>query len=616
MGAPHDKITTNTTNDTFKGYPKHFRFPYEVEILGAVPEGYQAVDEFRKEFKRNKTFTKHPNGGGLVEEGSYVQESVYVAPHAIVCGSSNISGFVQILGTALVKNSDIKGTAVIQDNAFVIKSKIRGGVIVEGLGFVDNVTMSGNAKIQGRAEVSNYKLSGKVLVGGDVLVYNESGSCDNGEYYRLENYFKDRLLECDGRDSNHEDNKDVNEPFLIKNSHKFYLQNVGTKKLMYLEGSVYLTKVIQRQNLPKNQKFEIQNHPRGTVSITQSVLDENDSINLSLSVYLGGISQNPDNALVLVSTNQRIENKWLLEPTNDPLTFKIRSDESKNILIANPSNTSSQIMQSNTSKDDANTKWRLIPEIIEEGKYYIKNVATGKVMSVLGSGTKPGTSVVQNAFNGGNNQKFAVAINGNGYTLRPLHTSGMYLNVCGCQNKNNTGITIWKKYWPVEQFNIDFVKYTADGTPIYEIKSMYSNLSVGVHNSNAPRVMQWNMVSGITNDPRFQWVLVPVSSSKTRELSMENSLEEEEIQIPQIDIFPNPATDIFSVDITGFSDEEELIIIIADSQGNQVLKKEIGQERKLSFDAEALGLKQQTYVIQIHNGSDKRVSKILKFDKK
>lgn len=216
MGAPKDEITTNTTNDTFKGYPKHFRFPYEVEILGAVPEGYQAVDEFRKEFKRNKTFTKHTNGGGLVEDGSNVGVSVYVAPYAIICGGANIQGNVQVLGTALVNGGNISGDVLIRDNAFVIRSEITDKAMVKDLGFVDNVTMSGNAKVQGRAEVTNYKLSGKVLVGGDVIVYNKSGSCDNGEYYTLENYYKDRLLACDGRDSNHEDNKDVNEPYIIK----------------------------------------------------------------------------------------------------------------------------------------------------------------------------------------------------------------------------------------------------------------------------------------------------------------------------------------------------------------------------------------------------------------
>ncbi|MCC7316967.1 MAG: hypothetical protein IT219_00415, partial [Bacteroidales bacterium] len=40
MGAPHDQITTNTTNDTWRGYPKHFRHPYELTISGAVPEGF------------------------------------------------------------------------------------------------------------------------------------------------------------------------------------------------------------------------------------------------------------------------------------------------------------------------------------------------------------------------------------------------------------------------------------------------------------------------------------------------------------------------------------------------------------------------------------------------
>jgi hypothetical protein len=102
MGAPKDNIQTNKNNDTWKGYPKHFRYPYELNIIGAVPEGFQEAAKFRAQLKQNGAL--HTNGGGWVANGSNVASTVYVGPHAMVLGNSNISGNVRLENTALVRN--------------------------------------------------------------------------------------------------------------------------------------------------------------------------------------------------------------------------------------------------------------------------------------------------------------------------------------------------------------------------------------------------------------------------------------------------------------------------------------------------------------------------------
>ncbi len=208
MGAPWDIITTNTSNDTWKGYPKHFRFPYELNINGAYPEGFQDPSEFRAQLKFNGQL--HPNGGGWVENTSNVSPSVYVGSHAIVYGNSTINGNVRIENTSVVRNSTISGNALIQDNAFVSESTISENAKVVGHAQVENVNLSGNALIGMRCKVYNYTLSGSVEVGGDVIVYNEDGNCNNGAHYRLTNYYDNKFLECDGRTAEHPDNKDVN----------------------------------------------------------------------------------------------------------------------------------------------------------------------------------------------------------------------------------------------------------------------------------------------------------------------------------------------------------------------------------------------------------------------
>lgn len=212
MGAPKTDITTNTSNDTWHGYPKHFRFPYEISITGAVPEGSQDPVLFRSYFRKNGH--KHVNGGGWIVNSSNVSDSVFVGPNAMVLGNSIVTGHVVIDNTSVVVNSTIKDQANILDNAFVIGSKISGNAIVSGHAYAENVTMSESAKVWMRANVLNYTLKGNAEVGGDVVVYNQNGVCDNGVQYVMTNYYDDKLLDCDGKTANDPINKDVNNTYV------------------------------------------------------------------------------------------------------------------------------------------------------------------------------------------------------------------------------------------------------------------------------------------------------------------------------------------------------------------------------------------------------------------
>lgn len=208
MGAPYDDIQTNSSNDTWKGYPKHFRYPYDLYIDGAKPEGYQAGNSFRAQLKINGTI--HPNGGGWVQNSASVSPSVYIGEHAIVLGNSTITGNVVIDGTAIVKDASISDNVIVTDNAIVLGGNASGSARIKGQAFSENNEIYGSALVHMRARVSNYELYGNIEVGGDVVVYNEFGSCDNGVYYRMTNYYEDNLLECDNRTAMHPENSDVN----------------------------------------------------------------------------------------------------------------------------------------------------------------------------------------------------------------------------------------------------------------------------------------------------------------------------------------------------------------------------------------------------------------------
>lgn len=211
MGAPNDDITTTPDNDTWKGYPKHYRFPYELSITGALPEGYQPAGEFRQLLKQNGHL--HSNGGGWISNTASVTESVYVGPYAIVLGNSQLSGNSRVEDHAIIKDATLTGTAKVQDNAVVTDGNLGENAVVGGNAFVENTVLDGNALVHMRARVSNYTLSGAIEVGGDVVVYNTEGNCDNGVYYKMTNFYEDNLLECDNRTAAHPDNSDVNNTY-------------------------------------------------------------------------------------------------------------------------------------------------------------------------------------------------------------------------------------------------------------------------------------------------------------------------------------------------------------------------------------------------------------------
>jgi hypothetical protein len=119
------------------------RYPYEVEVSGAVPVtkplAYTAA-----------SYRTHANGGGLVALTATVAATAYVGPNA------------RVLGTAVVTAS-----ARIEDYAVVAgTAKVRGNAGVSGYAVVyGNATVEGNAKIRDHAQVAD-----NAYVGGNAVV--------------------------------------------------------------------------------------------------------------------------------------------------------------------------------------------------------------------------------------------------------------------------------------------------------------------------------------------------------------------------------------------------------------------------------------------------------------
>ena len=216
LGAPVDSMHANPAlNNTWNGNPKRYHYPYEVRLKNAVPEGYQNPDLVRPQLRRSPG-KRHANGGGWVDDRSTVDASVYVGPRAIVAGASMITGNARIDGYAYVQDATISGNARVTDNAFVLGGTLTDSAVVRDQCFAQNNRITGGAVLGGCSQVFNYKLGGSVRVFGDLVVYNETGECNTGEYHVLTQYYRNELLPCDMRDSTHPENVSVNRPMIFE----------------------------------------------------------------------------------------------------------------------------------------------------------------------------------------------------------------------------------------------------------------------------------------------------------------------------------------------------------------------------------------------------------------
>lgn len=202
-GAP--KIHTSYVWEP--GFPKIKRYPYEVKIANAVPEGYQADDSFRSYLRTNGK--KHTNGGGWVTNGTTIASTVYVGPKAIVRGG-NYSGNVRIEGTAQVYNATMSGNVIIRGNACINGGTFSENAIVEENAFMEACTMKGTALSTDNVFVFGVNYSGNVIMGGD----SENGDCAAGVYLQFPHGNNGRNS-CDGKGASDASNQDVNPAYTL-----------------------------------------------------------------------------------------------------------------------------------------------------------------------------------------------------------------------------------------------------------------------------------------------------------------------------------------------------------------------------------------------------------------
>ena len=154
---------TPTVNHKIKqnqDYHTIYRFPYMVEIIGAKPEGFQAV--------ANPPGNVHTNGGGFVAGTARVAKTAYIGPNARVLGTAQVKGNARIEGRAIVKGGVVSGNAIVRDYAMVAGGTVTDSAIVSDGAVIWNGRISGNARVHGSSFVDgrNTKVQDNAQVGG------------------------------------------------------------------------------------------------------------------------------------------------------------------------------------------------------------------------------------------------------------------------------------------------------------------------------------------------------------------------------------------------------------------------------------------------------------------
>lgn len=185
------------------GYPKTRRYPYELRIANAVPEGYQPAADFRKWRKTNgKT---HSNGGGWVANGANVASTAYVGPYAMVLGGT-VSGSARIEGFATMQGGTVSGNAIVKDNAAIYNATVSDNAMISGNAWTEGGSFTSSAQVKGNAMVWAASYGNSVVVGGDA----EIGSCSTNGVYLQAPYFRNNRTECDGKGASDASNVDIN----------------------------------------------------------------------------------------------------------------------------------------------------------------------------------------------------------------------------------------------------------------------------------------------------------------------------------------------------------------------------------------------------------------------
>ncbi|PUZ25384.1 multidrug transporter [Chitinophaga parva] len=265
-GAP----TTHTSYPWEPGYPKVRRFPYEVRIANALPEGFQST--YRSEYRVNGH--AHSNGGGWVANTATVAATAYVGPKALVLGTSNISGTARIDGNAWVENATVQNTVVIKDNANVWGGTYSGSETIAENAILNLCTITGNGNYKGNCMEWGVTFGNNLTVGGDAEIV----SCSTVGTYLQVPHPNNGRTDCDGKGASDASNTDINSSY----------SNFTASQMAWITTPTCTTSLFAEDVVTEKAVEGLQVYPNpasGTFTIALKGLDENAPGGITIRIY-------------------------------------------------------------------------------------------------------------------------------------------------------------------------------------------------------------------------------------------------------------------------------------------------------------------------------------------
>jgi hypothetical protein len=351
IGAP----STHTSYIWEAGFPRIKRYPYELRIANAVPEGFQTG--FRSEYKTNGH--AHSNGGGWVANTSTVASTAYVGPNALVLGNSNISGNAVINGTAWVQDAIVTDNVVINGNANVTQGTYGGSTSITDNAILNNVTSSGSAIFKQNALEFGGTFGGTVIVGGDAEVVG----CTTGVYLQSPDpHIGNQRTDCDGKGASDITNTDVNSTYT-----QFTDAQMAFSTTPNCNGAPIAGKMYQIINKNSSKSLGIQN------------------------------GSTANNAILVQATYQAaLYQKFVVDTVGGGSYYKLTPQHTTGkVLDVSGKSTAdgASIIQYTWNSTSQNQQWTFVDA--GSGYFNIKSRSSGKCLGVESSGTGDNVAVKQ-----------------------------------------------------------------------------------------------------------------------------------------------------------------------------------------------------------------------------
>lgn len=290
------------------------------------------------------------------------------------------------------KVEELKGTKTIENGRYIIKSALNENKAIDITGAVG--ANKANVEIWQSNNGNNQKFDIKYL--------------DNG-YYTIEAVHSGKLMTVANSNNtncaNVEQNKNQNldsQKWIIKDAGDGYYNIISKSNELYLDIHGAIDKngtnvEVYTGNNGKNQKFKfVKTEAIQTVSnanyIIISALNENKVLDIEQASTLDGGN------LLLWQINYGNNQRFKLEYIKNG-EYIIKNINSGKVLTVNKGNVEQKTLDNSDSQ-----KWIL--QVADNGYYYIKSKSTGLYMDVANASTKDGTNIGLCSWNYGNAQKY------------------------------------------------------------------------------------------------------------------------------------------------------------------------------------------------------------------